>query len=383
MAQQMAQHFISILEGLPGNMHRRISEISWLSDAEQQQLLYEWNNTVEFPREKCVHQLFEEQVARTPAARAVVFEEQEFTYAELNRRSNRLAHYLIALGVKPGDRVGLCVERGFELIVAIMAVLKAGGAYVPLDPEYPTERLGYMLEDSAPIVLLTEARVRGNLPEIDGSIYVLDLADAAAWNEHPNTNPKAEHIGLASHHLAYIIYTSGSTGKPKGVMVDHANLARLFSATDDWFHFNQTDVWTLFHSYAFDFSVWEIWGALVYGGALVVVPRNIVHSPKEFYELLCATGTTVLNQTPSAFWQLITAQAESRQKNQLRYVIFGGESLEVSSLKPWFEQNPQSRTQLVNMYGITETTVHVTYCPLQYAHAPRRGASPIGRRIPD
>ena len=198
---------------------------------------------------------------------------------------------------------------------------------------------------------------------------------------------KAKKVGLEQavkpHHLAYVIYTSGSTGTPKGVMVEHGNVVRLFGATNEWFKFNENDVWTLFHSYAFDFSVWEIWGALAYGGCLVVVPRNVARSPQEFYKLLCRCKVTVLNQTPSAFRQLIAAQAESKELHRLRYVIFGGEALEVATLKPWYEQNRQQLTRLINMYGITETTVHVTYRPLERADVERRGASPIGRPIPD
>ena len=197
---------------------------------------------------------------------------------------------------------------------------------------------------------------------------------------------KAKNVHLQQqvkpNHLAYVIYTSGSTGKPKGVMVEHANVVRLFRATDAWFRFNENDVWTLFHSYAFDFSVWEIWGALLYGGRLIVVPKDIARSPQDFYKLLCRGKVTVLNQTPSAFRQLITAQAESEEVHRLRYVIFGGEALEVAALKPWYERNPQ-HTQLINMYGITETTVHVTYRPLEQADAEQRGASLIGTNIPD
>ena len=166
-------------------------------------------------------------------------------------------------------------------------------------------------------------------------------------------------------------------------MVEHANVVRLFTATDGWFQFSAIDVWTLFHSYAFDFSVWEIWGALFYGGRLIVVPQDISRSPEDFYQLLCRAKVTILNQTPSAFRQLIAAQAKSEGSHQLRHVIFGGEALEVTTLKPWYEQNRESHTQLINMYGITETTVHVTYRPLVPADTERYGGSPIGRRIPD
>ena len=166
-------------------------------------------------------------------------------------------------------------------------------------------------------------------------------------------------------------------------MVEHANVARLFTATDAWFQFDSKDVWTFFHSYAFDFSVWEIWGALLYGGRLIVVPKDTARSPEDLYEVLCRENVSVLNQTPSAFRQLIAAQAKSNEVHQMRYVIFGGEALEVATLKPWYEQNPGRPTRLINMYGITETTVHVTYRPLEEADTERRGGSLIGCRIPD
>ena len=216
---------------------------------------------------------------------------------------------------------------------------------------------------------------------------MIDLEeDKERWSREPESNPERSSIGLKPEHLAYVIYTSGSTGSPKGVMVEHRNVTRLFAATKAWFEFGANDRWTLFHSYGFDFSVWELWGALIYGGRLVVVPKNVARSPEDFYRLICQEKVTVLNQTPSAFRQLIQAQKavkQERQEHQLRYVIFGGEALEVSSLRPWYEQNRESRTQLINMYGITETTVHVTYRALQEVDTERTGWSPIGCRIPD
>src|SRR5205823_2413743 len=182
---------------------------------------------------------------------------------------------------------------------------------------------------------------------------------------------------------AYLIYTSGSTGRPKGVIVTHGNVMRLFAATDSWYRFNSSDIWTMFHSYAFDFSVWEIWGALLYGGRLIVVPKDTARSPEEFHRLVCREKVTVLNQTPSAFRQFIAAQAGSAEEHCLRYVVFGGEALEMATLKPWYEKNEEHRPRLINMYGITETTVHVTYCALLKEDAGRRGGSPIGRRILD
>ncbi|KAF9367712.1 hypothetical protein CPC16_006099, partial [Podila verticillata] len=187
---------------------------------------------------------------------------------------------------------------------------------------------------------------------------------------------------LTSHHLAYVIYTSGSTGTPKGVMVEHAQIVRLFDATESWYHFNSHDTWCLFHSFAFDFSVWELWGALRYGGKLVLVPHHIARSPQEFYRLVCEQGITVLNQTPSAFKTFIVSQAQSELQDSLRYVIFGGEALEPTILQTWYATCSEHSPQLVNMYGITETTVHVTYRPLQPQDSHQTG-SLIGVRIPD
>ncbi len=380
--QTALESLVAALETTP-SMAVRALEV--LPATERHQLLHEWNDTrAEFPSQQCIHQLFEEQVRTNPDATAVVHEGSSLTYAELNRRANRLAHHLRGLGVRPDARVAICVERGLETVVALLAVLKAGGAYVPLDPAYPVERLRFMLEDCAPVALLTQGHLQGLFTGLRGAVALVDLSAAAtAWSHQPDDNPDCASVGLTSENLAYVIYTSGSTGTPKGVMVEHRNVSRLFAATDVWFHFGESDVWTLFHSYAFDFSVWEIWGALLYGGRLIVVPKSVAHSPADFYKLACQAGVTVLNQTPSAFRQLIAAQEASNQVHQLRYVIFGGEALEVTTLKPWYAQNEARHTHLINMYGITETTIHVTYRPLERADSEGHLGSPIGCRILD
>ncbi|WP_244131951.1 non-ribosomal peptide synthase/polyketide synthase [Burkholderia plantarii] len=325
-----------------------------------------------------IHARFEAQVERAPDAIAVVHEGERLTYGELNARANRLAHHLIARGVRPDDRVAICVERGLALVVGVLGVLKAGAGYVPMDPAYPAARLSHMLADSAPVAVLVQASSRAALGA--HALATVDLDDAALATM-PAHNPRLPELG--SHHLAYVIYTSGSTGQPKGVMIEHRNVPRLFSATAPWFEFGAQDVWTLFHSFAFDFSVWEIWGALLHGGRLVVVPALVGRSPQAFYRLLCDEGVTVLNQTPSAFQQLIAAQGESGLAHRLRQVVFGGEALEPGMLQPWFARERNAGTQLVNMYGITETTVHVTYRALHADDARRTGRSPIGVPIPD
>ncbi|WP_045587513.1 non-ribosomal peptide synthetase [Burkholderia pseudomallei] len=370
-----------------------IGGLDVLPRSEREQMVYAWNATErDYPIEQCIHQLFEAQVDRKPEAIALTFDGQRLSYAELNARANRLAHYLQARGVGPDRLVALCAERGIEMVVGLLAILKAGGAYVPLDPAYASDRLRGIVEDSQPALVLADAVGRAALGELDGALPVIDLeTDALRWREMPATNPEvaSQHV----HHLAYVIYTSGSTGRPKGVMVEHAQVVRLFGATQAWFGFDERDVWTLFHSHGFDFSVWEMWGALLHGGRLVIVPTEVTRTPSAFFALLCAEGVTVLNQTPSAFQALMSAQEEREEAagnieranvvaHRLRYVIFGGEALEPRTLASWYARHGE-RTQLVNMYGITETTVHVTYCALRAEDAMRLGASPIGVRIPD
>jgi amino acid adenylation domain-containing protein/non-ribosomal peptide synthase protein (TIGR01720 family) len=378
---RMVGHLQTLLEGMVANPDRCLWELPLLTPAEQHQLLVEWNDTnVAYSQDIFLHHLFESQVERNPDSIAVVYEDQKLTYRELNERANQLAHYLQSLGVAPDVLVGICVERSIEMVVGLLAILKAGGAYLPLDPSYPPDRLAFMLEDAQVPVLLTMARQQNELLAQGAKVVYLDR-DADLISQQPLDNPISE---VTANHLAYVIYTSGSTGKPKGVLINHANVVRLFAATQSWYHFNELDVWTLFHSYAFDFSVWEIWGALLYGGRLVVVPYWSSRSPEAFYDLLCKEQVTVLNQTPSAFRQLIQVEASlsTSQSLNLRLVIFGGEALSFQSLQPWFERHGDRLPQLVNMYGITETTVHVTYHPLTLA-ALNETRSVIGKPIPD
>jgi amino acid adenylation domain-containing protein len=606
---RMVGHFQTLLEGIVAHPEWRLSELPLLTKAEWVQLLKVRNAAcVEYPRDRCIHQWFEAQVKRTPDAIALVFEDQQLSYAELNARANQLARYLRKRGVRSDSVVAVMEDRTPGMVIALLGVLKAGGAYLPIDTLIPVDRVLSLLDDSKTGILLTRDHIIKDIsftrlqnlrdvgkdivvtpstrpqikdlsalpfPGIDSmgvvertgntisdsdselQVLLIDLfqcftREADQVDSWPETSLESEHllmylnqefggeirgkvlraaidfdsfeelrclvlrarpqlIGirapsfnksffhktvslvhqwcsdvliiaggsyptneyntvLADQHLdavvlgewkqtfsellervldnggrlpgddvlkqiaglafvprqptaaretsgvsreillldkipdeigredtsdlegtdcvlnlAYVIYTSGSTGKPKGVMVSHANVIRLFEATHTWFRFDARDVWTLFHSYAFDFSVWELWGALLYGGRLVVVPYWTSRSPGAFYDLLCMEQVTVLNQTPSAFRQLIRAEGAlgTVEELALRLVIFGGEALELNSLRPWYERHGDQYPRLVNMYGITETTVHVTYRPLTLALLDATAGSVIGSPIPD
>ncbi|MBP5078869.1 AMP-binding protein, partial [Pseudomonas chlororaphis] len=291
---RLGVHYVALLSAALASPETDVRMLPVLSDTEQAQLLYGFNATQsDFPQDALIHQLFEAQAQRNPTATALVFEQQTLSYGELNRRANRLAHHLIALGVRPDDRVALCVERSPEMVVGLLAILKAGGAYVPLDPDYPAERRAYMLADAAPVALLTQ---RSLIDESGPTLptVLLDVQNPAI-EELADSNPDAGAMALTARHLAYVIYTSGSTGQPKGVMVEHRNVTRLLAATQVDFQFDDNDVLTLFHSFAFDFSVWELWAALSYGGRLVIVSTACARSPLDFYALLCREQVTVLN----------------------------------------------------------------------------------------
>jgi arthrofactin-type cyclic lipopeptide synthetase B len=377
-AQRVAGYLHTALESLADALEQRpdtpLGGLNILPDAERQTLLHDLNQSpTHYADTALIHQQVETHAAAHPEAIALRFDNQRLTYRQLNERANQVAHRLLAQGVRPDDRVAICVERGPEMIIGLLGILKAGAGYVPIDPAYPLERIAYTLQDSEPLAVLVQANtchLVGDLPQID-----LD-----SLRQESIVNPR---LHLSPANLAYVIYTSGSTGLPKGVMIEHRQVARLFTATEHWFRFNHNDVWALFHSFAFDFSVWEIWGALMHGGQLLIVPQLVSRSPDECYTLLCEAGVSILNQTPSAFRQLIAAQGRSPDVHSLRQVIFGGEALEPGLLKPWYARAINAGTQLVNMYGITETTVHVTYRALEAADAQLVGVSPIGVRIPD
>jgi amino acid adenylation domain-containing protein len=373
----------SLTEALENAPETPAMSLSILPQSERHQLIDGFNGPLQsFTQDKLIHELFEGQVRWQPSSIALTYAGRSMTYADLNGKANQLARYLRHKGVGPDSLVGICMERGIDMVVGLLGILKAGAAYVPMDPSYPLERLRYMMSDADPTLLVTQEHLRAKLP-FGCEIVTLDgNLDELTRQITDNLNLRA--TGLSPQSLAYVIYTSGSTGEPKGVMVEHRHVTRLLAATDRWFGFNDRDVWTLFHSIAFDFSVWELWGALLHGGRLVVVPYLTARSPREFYQLLCAERVTVLNQTPSAFLQLSDAQAQSPgQQHSLRVVIFGGEALEPAMLRSWSARNGAERPRLVNMYGITETTVHVTYRPICAEDIASERASLIGAPIPD
>jgi amino acid adenylation domain-containing protein/non-ribosomal peptide synthase protein (TIGR01720 family) len=382
VAGAVAGHLQTLLEGFLADPMRRLGRLELLRPEERRRLVASAAAPEPVRGEVfCLHHRLAAVARATPDAPAVSCEDRLLTYRDLDRRSNRLAHALVRRGVAPGDTVGICLERSERWAAAILGALKAGAAYLPLDPGYPRERLELCLGDAGVRVVISEEGAHDRLPEDPGRT-VLRL-DADEPEDLPCHDPEAP---AWPESAAYVMYTSGSTGRPKAITVSHANVARLFTGTEHWFRSAPDDVWTLFHSFAFDFSVWEIWGALLYGGRLAVVPFWATRSPRDLCRLLLAEGVTVLSQTPSAFRQLMAAEAESgerRQRLALRCVVFGGEALEPAALRPWVARHGARGPRLINMYGITETTVHVTYRPLLETEVERGVPSVIGGPIPD
>ncbi|WFR97526.1 amino acid adenylation domain-containing protein [Rhizobium tumorigenes] len=338
---------------------------------------------IHLPREgemSTLPERFAHFAVRYPKAIAVTSMERSLSYAELEASANRLARRLIAAGAGPDRIVGVSLPRSTDLIVALLAVLKSGAAYLPLDPAYPAARLDYLLSDARPVTIISALGVpipENDLPRLD----LFANEEEGTWDASPIRD--SERLsGLHPDQPAYVIYTSGSTGRAKGVVVSHRCVLTLLDATIPMFDLGPADVWTAFHSYAFDFSVWEIWAPLLTGGRTVVVPSEATWSGDEFLALLEAERVTVLNQTPSSFASLERADADgAKALDALRLVIFGGEALDPARLSAWFARRP-SRPRMVNMYGITETTVHVTAIDILPEMSLASSESPIGRPLP-
>ena len=371
--------FCNLLRQFAGDATISLSRMSLLSEQQRRQRL----TPVLSESGSCesLHQTFR-RVARTwPDRVALRCGDQSMTYEELDLESDQVREALIRVGVRPGDMVALCMDRSNTLIAGLLGILKSGAAYVPIDPAYPDSRIEFILDDAGIRVILSDVDTADRLLKFDRQILLADDIPEQSESGLPGERDNL----VTGQDLAYVIYTSGSTGTPKGVLVTHRNVSRLMSSTQHWFEFGPEDKWTLFHSIAFDWTVFEIWGALSYGGELTVVPYWVSRSPADFYRLLSESSTTVLCQTPSAFLSLQGADDEMHEQypNCLRYVIFGGEALELSSLKPWVERHGDDKPALINMYGITETTVHVTYRRIRASDIESGSGSVIGEPIGD
>ncbi|MEW5821231.1 MAG: amino acid adenylation domain-containing protein, partial [Cyanobacteriota bacterium] len=371
---QLARHFINLLTTVIDNPDQKIKDINILSKEEEYQQLFDYNDThVDYPRNICIHQMFEDQVKLTPENVAVIYEENSYTYKQVNEKANQIANLLREKGVGPDTIVGIMLDRSPEMITSLLGILKAGGCYLPINPDYPADRTNYILENSqAPFVISTP----DHFEKLDFKGEIINILNEDIYKRDPsnlNNLNKPED-------LAYIIYTSGSTGKPKGVMIMHKCVIRLMKNDKMLYDFNSNDIWTMFHSFCFDFSVWEIYGAILFGGKLVIVPKKETLSPQEFLKLLKKEHVTILNQTPGAFYNLIEEDLKTADNDlKIRYVIFGGEALNPLMLKEWHHKYPN--TKLINMYGITETTVHVTFKEIG-DHEIENNISNIGTPIP-
>lgn len=380
--ERMAARFASLIKQTAANPEQRISQLSLFVDQERSVVL-EWGDAEKgFETVQSLHQLFEEQARRSPSSTALIDEENQVTYHELNQRADLLAARLRSFGFGPESRIGILLDRSVETLTAILGVLKSGAAYVPIDPAYPEERLRFILNDAGCAGVITGISVMHRLADFAGVIIKVEELSGSV-----QSRPLQDEFegAVQPDNAAYVIYTSGSTGRPKGVIVTHADVVRLLRSTEELYSFSAGDVWTLFHSFAFDFSIWEIWGALAYGGRLVVPPYIVTRSPESFYDLVAREQVTVLNQTPSAFQQFAAVDEKEggRRSLALRAVILGGEALDPIILQRWIARRGDERPRLVNMYGITETTVHVTHRRMLAADAERGAGSVIGRRLAD
>lgn len=379
---QIKTNFETLIKNISGNADRRISDIPMITKEEEKIYLNEWNNTNAKYPEETINTLFEKQAEKTPENIAVVSGNQKLTYRELNEKSDILAAYLRNnFHIKRNDLICVLLDKSEMMIVTLLAILKSGGAYVPVDPAYPQDRINYILSNSKGKVLVTatihkekaEGEFKGEIAELEKIDFTVKSGKCENINEPGDT--------------AYIIYTSGTTGNPKGCMISHRNVVRLMISDKNDYDFNDSDVWVMAHSYCFDFSVWEMYGALLYGGKLIIPQPENVRDISSFLSLVKENKITVLNQTPLAFYGLVSEELKSNSHKldtHLRYVIFGGEKLEPQKFREWIKTYPLKKIQLINMYGITETTVHVTFYRIKDEDVNSEiSSSPIGKPIPE
>jgi amino acid adenylation domain-containing protein len=386
--EQMASHLEILLNEIIANPVQSLCTVNILSSEDKNNLLKTYNNTgATYPYDKTIIGLFEEAAAKHPSNIAVVYDENTLTYAELNALAERIAdNILLQFQVECGEPIGVLISPSENMIAVLLAILKTGGSYVPVDPEYPDERIRHIISESRMKGFITqktnEARLRSICEqEFPGcNILILEQIIRTA-----GTDIKSFFRPVKPDTTAYVIFTSGSTGKPKGCPVSHRNLVRLFVNDRNLFDFGPSDVWVMAHSYCFDFSVWEMYGALLFGGKLIIADRIHVRNIAAFVSMVNQHRVTVLNQTPGAFYKFIDAAFELHEKNlNLRYIIFGGDKLDPSKLGKWIKIYPADHVSLINMYGITETTIHVTYHRLTDEEIYNNdGSSNIGKPLPE
>ncbi|MDJ0530566.1 MAG: amino acid adenylation domain-containing protein, partial [Microcystis sp. M53600_WE12] len=369
---QMGQHFQNLLTAIAANPNMGIFQLSMLSDEERYQLLSLWNEThTDYPSDQCIHQLFEEQVKRTPDAVAVVCSEQQLTYNELNCRANQLAHYLRKLGVKPEELVGICLERSLDMIVGLLAILKVGGAYVPIDPDYPQERISFMLQDTQVKILLTCESLQNFLPNHQAIVVCLDKD----WQQINQASLENLNSTVSADNLAYVIYTSGSTGIPKGVIVTHQAVNRLVLNTN-YIQFTPDDRVVQASNIAFDAATFEIWGALLNGAKIIIIAKSVLLSPQELALSLKENRISVLFLTTALFNQL--ANLVPQAFSNLRCLLFGGEAVEPKWVQEVLEKGAPQR--LLHVYGPTENTTFSSWYLVENI-ASTATTIPIGKAI--
>jgi len=380
--------FVNFLEFLTEKENQAVAllEVPLASESIQKSLLEKWQPQVMPPLEPLsLHARFEQQVRLWPEKIAVICPNQSVSYEQLNVRANQIAHQLQRLNLNSGELIGLYFERNSDTLAAILGILKAGCAYLPLNPQYPSKNLKYLVEDGSINIVLSTVKDHSLSGEakLPQSVRLLQVSEIIQSNDPVAESFTQSSVSVAPDSLAYVIYTSGTTGKPKGVLQTHANVCRLFDATQSDFHFSERDVWTLFHSISFDVSVWEMWGALLHGGKLIIPDFDCTRAPKQLLALCLEHKVTVFSQTPSAFLSLSlsTDYAQQGASNwpELRYVVFAGEALKNEHLAAWISADFAPNARLINMYGITETTVHVTFKEIDK----KNSHITIGRAIKD